>query len=372
MKILIGSTDVCGMIHDLGEEFRKQGHDVITISSSKNKFFKYNYDLDPENLLSSFLKLRTGHGNLRLLTTLINLMGKRLTDSLNSLIIRYLLSTTDCYIQIYNSGLWEEERQLQYLKNKNKKIITIFVGSDIRDYFLFKEHYNLKNWNFTPEMNAPGGIKKEKKLRLHEKYSDTIFSVPDQSIIAKRPYFHFQIPLNTNKFIFNIPEREIPIVLHAPSKPYFKGSDLIIESLNKLKNDGIQFELRLLENIRHDELLKELTNADILVDEVILHGPGFLSFEAMLSGCAVATRYFEDSPASFRPPIWNINEDNIMQQLKILLTNKDLRMDLAKQGRNYALENNNIKKVAADILSKISSDDFDYYPDKSNNLNKKR
>jgi hypothetical protein len=366
MKILIGASDVCGLIHDLGEEFRKNGHKVTTVSWNKNRFYKYKYDLDPENLTHDYILLKTGSSLLSsFFSSLVNLGGKKIRDGINSLVIRNLLSETDCYIQIYTS-LWEEERQLKYLKRNNKKIITLFVGSEIRDYNLFKQQYNLKRWSFTEEMNHPGASAKLKKLKLHEKYSDAIFSVPDQSISASRPYFHLQIPLKTEKFTFHIPEREIPIVLHAPSNAFVKGSDLILETLEKLKKEGVQFELRLLENIKHENLLKELTNADVLVDEIILHGPGVLSFEAMLSGCAVATRYLENSPPSFRPPVWNINEDNIFQQLKTLLTDKTLRINLATQAQEYALKNNNIKKVAADIINKIndSHHNYDYFPER--------
>ncbi len=363
MKILIGASDICGMIHDLGEEYKKQGHKVITVASNQNKFYTYNYDIDPENLLHSFIKFKTNSPRTaKILSSCILFFGNKIRDVANSIIIRYLLSQTECYIQVYHSSLWEEERQLNYLHKKGKKIISLFVGSDIRDYYLFKEKFNIRRWEFNDEVNRPGRIAKERKLRLHEKYSDSIFSVPDQSMLSKRPYFHLQLALKTEKFNFNIPARDIPIVLHAPSNPLVKGTDLILETLEKLKLEGICFEFRLLQNLNHEELLKELTNADVLVDEIILHGPGFLSFEAMLSGCAVATKYLEKSPVCFRPPVININEDNITDQLRSLLTQKNLRIKLASEGREYALTNNNITKVSKDIVLSLDSKDFNYFP----------
>src|SRR4051812_41142221 len=133
MKVLLGASDVCGLIHDLGEEYKRQGHRVTTISSGINKFYSYRYDLDPGNLIESFVKLKWSSDKLaRLVSLLIKLMGRKATNFFNSIIIRKLLSSTDYYIQVYNSILWEEERQLKFLKIKNKKIITLFVGSDIR------------------------------------------------------------------------------------------------------------------------------------------------------------------------------------------------------------------------------------------------
>ena len=59
MKILIGGSEVCGLVHDLGEEYRRQGHEVITVASPHNAFYNYNYDIEPENLIRTFVKHKT-------------------------------------------------------------------------------------------------------------------------------------------------------------------------------------------------------------------------------------------------------------------------------------------------------------------------
>jgi hypothetical protein len=364
MRILIGSDDVCGLIYDLGEEYKNQGHQVITISNAQHPLIKHSYNIDPNDLIYSFVQFKSDNHNIAITSKkIVNLFGKFFENGVNSLIIRNLLRWPDIYINVLQPNLWEEERFFKYLKKRNKKIITLFTGCDIRDYVLFKKKFNIRRWHFSEEINKPGATVKKRRLEIHEKYSDAIFSVPDQSMLAKRPYFHLQIPMNISKFSKNIPNRDVPIIIHAPSNPEKKGTDLILETLNSLKREGFMFELKLIRNLRQEELLKELTNADILIDEIVLHGPGFLSFEAMLSGCSVATKYLENSPVCFTPPILNINEDNILQQLRLLLSNKDLRLKLANDGYKYAFENNNVIKVALDILTKLNVNSFDYYPE---------
>jgi len=41
-----------------------------------------------------------------------------------------------------------------------------------------------------------------------------------------------------------------------------------------------------------------------------------------------------------------------------------MRIELAIKGREYALKNNDIKIVAKQILNKLNSSDYDYYPQK--------
>ena len=155
------------------------------------------------------------------------------------------------------------------------------------------------------------------------------------------------------KFKFNSEENKILKVLHAPSAPNKKGTDIIESTLDRLKNEGLSFDFVSVRNLPHQEVLDLLSNSDILIDELVFHGPGGISFEAMLSGCAVATRYIESSPAVFRPPIWSINAESIYEKLKILLTDSQIRRELVNKGREYALDNNAVENVTLEILQNL-------------------
>jgi glycosyltransferase involved in cell wall biosynthesis len=360
MRILIGSIETAGIIKTLSRGLKSLGHKVTTVSSS-NVFYSYDYDIDPNKFIETYLPRKIKSKWLKnVLLNLINNLPDFFVNKIKSLFIRDLIRGIDLYIFVYGTVLWPDERFIKYLKANNKKIITLFLGSDIRDYQLFKKKFNISHWSFSEELNQPGGEGKLKKLRLHEKYSDAIFSVPDQSILAERSYFHLKIPMEIDRFKFNIPKNDEPVIIHAPSKPEIKGTDLIINTMEELKKEGLNFKFKLIRGMSHDMLMAELLNADILVDEIVLHGPGFLSFEAMLSGCAVATKYLDNSPPCFKPPIFNINEYNIKDRLRELINDKELITNLAIEGRNYTIKNNCHKKVAKEILDSLNSNEFDY------------
>tara|TARA_B110001450_G_scaffold115401_1_gene109102 strand:+ start:192 stop:1289 length:1098 start_codon:yes stop_codon:yes gene_type:complete len=362
MKIFIGSIEVAGLIHDLGKEFKRQGHEVTTIADDVNsRFYNYSYDINPYNTLTGFLKTHSNWPKITKITyQLLGLCFSNWQERFRVSLIKKMLRDADLFIFIWSSAFWDEENLLKYLKSKNIPIVTMFLGSEIRDYEEFSRKYNITRWKFPLKYFKTSALDKINKLRLHEKYSTQIYSVPDQSLHALRSYRHLQLPFQVDKFHFNIPKRDKPIVIHCPSEPHIKGTDVIKDTLNKLKLEGVRFEFEYLSNIPHNELLFKLANADVLVDEIILHGPGLLGFEGMFSGCAVATKFLYDSPPSFRPPILAIDEENIYEKLKLLLTNKKLRIELAIKGRDYALKNNDIKKIVKDFLTQLDSKETDY------------
>ena len=361
MKILIGCGEVAGLIYELGKEFEKQGHDVTTIAAPSNvSYYNYSYDINPNEFLKYYLKKYSKWPKLtKFIYLLIGFFSLRFQENFRVNLLKKFLLDSDLFIFIWTSLLWEEDKLIKFLYKKNIPIITLFLGSEIRDYKAFQLKYSVTQWDF-PKRYFSNSPNKIKKLRLHEKYSTLIYSVPDQSIHAKTSYCHLQLPFDLEKFNYNVPERDIPVVIHCPSEPFVKGTDIIEETLLKLKNEGILFEFKFLKNISHKELLLHLSEADVLIDEIVLHGPGMLGFEGMLSGCAVATKFLKSSPKCFSPPVYNIDHTNIYLKMKSLLSDKKLRVKLAQEGREYAVKNNNIEKVSKNILNNLEKKKFDF------------
>jgi hypothetical protein len=203
------------------------------------------------------------------------------------------------------------------------------------------------------------------KLRSAEKYADLIYSVPDQMGLAIASYNHLWIPIDTSKFFFKNNKRRVPKVIHIPSEPYLKGSDVIMKSLSELKEEGLKFEIEYKSKIPHNEVKKLLEEADILVDEIIFHGPGVLGLEAMASGCAVATNHLTEYSTVFNPPVWSVNKSNIKEKLRVLIENYELRQELINSGVNFVKEFNNPNKIVNDILRNLENVSLkkDYTPD---------
>lgn len=366
MKILIGTVDVCGWIHVLAEELKSQGHEVITISEP-NKFNPdYKFDINPKNYSNDFLNFFKNHNSLLTvfykLAQSIPVINTKVKNRINTYSRKFFSKHCDVFIYLWN-GIATDESDLILFKNEGKKIITWFVGDDVRDYPTMQKEFNIST-NFYEGYYKKSFSELLRKLRMHEKYSDLIYSVPDQASLALRPYYHLQIPIQEKRFKFNITNNETPVVIHIPSHPQIKGTKIIRDAIEQLKSEGLNFIYKELINIPNTQVLEELSNADILVDELFLHGPGVLSFEAMASGCAVATRYIESSPEVFLPPVVSINENNILDKLRPLIQDKKLRSELIVKGRDYVANNNSAKNIVKRMLATLNNPETEDYKPK--------
>ena len=361
MKVLIGTYEIAGWIQHYKNGFEKNGHTVTTAVSQKNPFYHCEYNYILNELFFNNAEKRIFNSNEMIQRAIRKIKNKWINYKYERF-IKELIDQHDVLFLLWHPFL-TNSKELAYARIKNKKIVSIFVGSDVRYFKAFKQEFNIDNWVFPNSWDHDNPSYHLQLIRNAEKYSDLIYSVPDQAGLQLKPYHHLQVPIDTQKFIFRIPENKIPKVVHAPSVPFKKGTDIIESILNRLKQEGIAFELITVRDMPNHELLQLLTEADVLVDEIVYNGPGALSFEGMLSGCAVATRYIETSPSVFRPPVWSINADNIYEKLKRLLSDAPLRKQLAEDGRAYALANNSSDHVVSGILRDLESPrQPDYYP----------
>lgn len=359
MKIFIGSDDIASVLSGLSEGFKDLGHEVTTFVFSKNKFYEdIEYDIISPAPLNFLLKKNFPQP----FTSAVSRLDRILTDTFLNLKTDSWIKAHDLFIFIWRPWI-NEETLFKRIKKAGKQIICVHLGSDVRHISSYKQEFNEDVSLWEKFFHQEDLNEKIKKIRLHELYADVIYSVPDQAGLYIRPFNHVYLPIGKKKNInYNIPARKEPVIIHAPSRSGIKGTRLILDSIEKLKTEGYKFTFNLLENIPNDALLQKLSDADILVDELLLHGPGVLSGEAMLSGCAVATKTLSSNKNIFDPPVLSISSDTIYYQLKFLLDNFNYRIELAEKGYRYASTHNNPLIISKNMLSDLSKNESDYTP----------
>jgi glycosyltransferase involved in cell wall biosynthesis len=135
------------------------------------------------------------------------------------------------------------------------------------------------------------------------------------------------------------------IICHAPNHRGFKGSEFVIDAVNKLQHEGLNVELRLLEKIQNTDIRRILNEeADILVEQLIFTGHGLNGLEGLASGLPVISNledetyilpmrrwsYFSECP------IVSASPENLVDVLRKLITRPELRKQLSQAGRKYA------------------------------------
>lgn len=134
------------------------------------------------------------------------------------------------------------------------------------------------------------------------------------------------------------------VIAHAPNHRYVKGTEFIIQAIDKLKNDGYNIEFLLLENLKNDLVMEMLRNkVDIFIEKLNYCIYGLSAIEAMaLEIPVVSTINHPLISPLFRRfsylnecPIVDANHENIYDVIKFLIDNEALRLELGKASRKF-------------------------------------
>lgn len=117
------------------------------------------------------------------------------------------------------------------------------------------------------------------------------------------------------------PRRDVPVVAHAPTQRWLKGTDRIEPTLHRLAAEGL-IEYRPVTGISHAEMPAFYADADIVLDQFALGSYGVAACEAMASGRLVISHIDEPTRARVRAetgleiPILEATIESLEQQLR--------------------------------------------------------
>ncbi|MFI2711412.1 glycosyl transferase family 1 [Micromonospora sp. NPDC018662] len=142
-------------------------------------------------------------------------------------------------------------------------------------------------------------------------------------------------------------ERVRPVVLHAPSKRWTKGTDRLLPRLQAL-DDRRVIDLRLVEGLPHDEMRRLVQDCDIVVDQLVMGSYGTFSCEGMAAG-KVVVAYVSEGPhraAGVQPPIANATPDTLVKTIESLLDDRPAAVALAAEGARYVRDHHDGRRTA--------------------------
>ena len=174
------------------------------------------------------------------------------------------------------------------------------------------------------------------------------------------------VPLDLSKYEFHVPGRVRPLILHAPSVPEAKGTDIVLRIIDELRAEGLEFDFRLIEAMPNAELRGLLRESDILVDELFSSTIGSLSSEGMATGNVVLVRYMPEYCKVPLPcPAVNVNSNTLKENLRQVILDLNRRRELAAQGRPYVEACNDHVVICRDLLHWLENRDalsYDFHP----------
>ncbi len=199
-------------------------------------------------------------------------------------------------------------------KKEGKKIVCCYFGSDLRIRGIIKELDEISDLNITSEFDHL-----ELKKDLHYLFY---------------PYDPSELPKRNNK------ENEAVTIIHSPTNRKYKGTELIISVIEKIKKEK-KIKFLLKENIGRAELLEIKSKCDISIDQVggSMGGTGYgkAGLETLAMGIPTITN-MNVSYKSWLPEnpfVVANNADELYKKLIELIDNRNFRNEIGKKGIDW-------------------------------------
>ena len=150
-------------------------------------------------------------------------------------------------------------------------------------------------------------------------------------------------------------ERDVPVVVHTPSRAAIKGSAFVDDALAPLVAEGL-VEYRRIEGVPPDQMPAVLGDADIVLDQFAIASYGVLACQAMATGTAVIGHVSPEVRAAVEQntgqtlPIVEATPDTLEETLRRLVASPELRRAAEQSGPAF-IRSVHDGKVSALILA---------------------
>src|SRR5207244_5640513 len=126
-------------------------------------------------------------------------------------------------------------------------------------------------------------------------------------------------------------------VVHASTHRFLKGTKFVLRAVEQLKDEGLDFDFRLIEDMPNAQALEQYRRADIIIDQLLIGWYGVLAMETMAMGKAVIAYLRDDLTGFFgrRMPLLNANPDKIRDVLRQAIKDAQLREGMGRRGRAF-------------------------------------
>ena len=235
-------------------------------------------------------------------------------------------SLNDFDIVHYDAGLdfYRYPDQALKWKKEGKRIVCCYYGSDLRLRGLIKELDEISDLNLTSEFDHLA-LKKDLNYLFY-------------------PYDPSELPVKENT------ENEVITIVHSPTNRIYKGTELIISVIDKIKAKK-KINFILIENQPRSEVLRIKSKSDIAIDQVggKMGGTGYgkAGLETLAMGIPTITNMTQEYSEwlSDNPFVKANNAEELYKKLIELIESKDLRKSSGERGKRWVEKYHGYKNV---------------------------
>jgi len=271
----------------------------------------------------------------------------------------WALPRYDLFVFFFDGGLLGEtpswRLELPLLRLAGKRIVAYPYGGDAR---LPSQTRSQPGWHAYSEI-APGEEDRDeadvaRRLNAFGRWANAILGCADLVEDLPRVDGIFEFPIDVEEWRpVPPPADEAVRVLHAPNHPEYKGTRYVEEAVERLRAEGEPVELVLVQGLPGDEARRRYEQAHVVVDQLLIGAYAQFAIECMALGrpvvCHLNPRFAVHHPAWAEAPIVSATPDTVLDELRTLVADRELRGELGRRGPEYVRRHHSLDAVGEEL-----------------------
>jgi hypothetical protein len=265
----------------------------------------------------------------------------------------------DLFVFFFDGGLlgetpaWRLEPTLLALAGK--RMVVHPYGGDARLASRTRAH---GGWNAYSEI-PPGGEDRDEamvaeRLEVLGRHADAVLGSADLVDDLPRVDGLFQFPIDVDDWQPTpAPDDDVVRIVHAPNHPHYKGTRFVVDAVERLRADGERVELVLVQGVRSDEARRLYERAHVVVDQLLIGAYAQFAIECMALGrpvvCYLNPRFAVHHPEWEEAPIVNATPETVLDELRRLVRDRELRLELGRRGPEYVRRHHSLAAVGRQL-----------------------
>jgi glycosyltransferase involved in cell wall biosynthesis len=253
-----------------------------------------------------------------------------------------------------SGGLQIEPAEMEAIRRHGRRLYAYTYGADVRTR---EATLALGRYNLCVECPEPGRFctcndeKGARNIAAIGQHATALISMGDMLTYARNARNMHYWPVDTANFPKTgtdwIPGRTLRVG-HAPNHPHFKGTQFLVDAIERLKAQGYAIELVSITGVANAEVIALFKSCDVVADQFIAGFHGYTALEAMALGKPVLC-YLRDPRAAIDPancPMINCSPDTVEQLLRECLDGDFDLAELGRRSRSYIEHYYSLEAVA--------------------------